>query len=93
MAGGEAGGVSLSRIFKGQWEPLMAFKPESNMLKCTSLEDYPDCKKESRLEERNDVALKFQYLVCLIAKRVKASAHGHPRGIGWCFPECHSRQG
>lgn len=47
MAGEEAGRVSLSGIFKGQqghWEPLMTFKPESNMLKFTSLEDYPNCK-------------------------------------------------
>lgn len=66
MAGYEASRVSLSGIFKGQWEPLMAFKPESNMFKFISLEDYLDCKKENRLEERNDVALKFQYLVCLI---------------------------
>lgn len=44
----------------------MAFKPESNMLKFTSLEDYPDCKKDNRLEERNDVTFKFQCLVCLI---------------------------
>lgn len=50
----------------GQWFPLPAFKPESNMLKFTSLEDCLDCKKENRLEERNDVALKFQYLACLI---------------------------
>lgn len=45
----------------GQWGPLVAFKPESNMLKFTSLEDCLDCKKENKREERNDVALKFHY--------------------------------
>lgn len=54
----------------------MAFKPESNMLRFTSWEDYSNCKtitnrkkqtnRENRLEEKNGAAFKFQYLVCLI---------------------------
>lgn len=43
---------------------LVAFKPESsNMFKFISLEDYPDDKKQNRLEERNDITLNFDYLV------------------------------
>lgn len=32
----------------GQWEPLVAFKPESNMLKSTSLQDCLDCRKKKK---------------------------------------------
>ena len=39
---------------RGQWpwEPLIAFRPENNTLKCVSLEDCPDCKKEQTGREK-----------------------------------------
>lgn len=61
-----------------QWEPLIAFRPENTTLKCVSLEDCPDCKKEQTGREKWVLHSNSVTQSALSGGGVEALGSGHP---------------